>query len=266
MTRSIDVSVGDVSDAYAGAVGTLWEMVMGEQIHVGGPHATTELATTAGIERGCRVLDICSALGGPARQLARDFGCRVTGIDATPAMVEEATRRTAAAGLAERVAFRLGNALDLPFKASSFDLVWGQDAWCYVTDRERLVREAGRVARPGGTLAFTDWIAGDGVPDEELVPLLGFMLFPSLETRAGYTRLLRENGWRVTRDLDLGDDFALQLARYHGTIRGELGPEITRRFGEGFFEAVDKGIGCWERAAREGTVGRGLWVATKSVG
>ena len=198
MTRSIDVSVGDVSDAYSGAVGTLWEMVMGEEIHIGGPLATTELATMAGIENDSRVLDICSALGGPARQLARDFGCRVTGIDATPAMVEEATRRTSAAGFDERVTFRLGNALDLPFRGSSFDVVWGQDAWCYVTDKERLIREAGRVIKPGGTLAFTDWTLNDGISDEELAPLLGFMLFPYLETRAGYTRLLEENGWEVT--------------------------------------------------------------------
>ena len=73
MTMSIDISVGDVSDAYSGAVGTLWEMVMGEEIHIGGPRATTELATMAGIDNDSRVLDICSALGGPARQTCQGF-------------------------------------------------------------------------------------------------------------------------------------------------------------------------------------------------
>ena len=264
MNISIDISVGDVSHAYSGAVGTLWEMVMGEEIHIGGPSATVELASMAGIGNDSRVLDICSALGGPARHLARDFGCRVTGIDATPAMVEEATRRTSVAGLDEKVTFRLGNALDLPFRGASFDVVWGQDAWCYVTDKERLIREAGRVIQPGGTLAFTDWIQNDGIPDDELAPLLAFMLFPYLETRAGYTRLLEENGWQVTSAVDLSRDFALQFTRYLGMIRGELGLEITRRFGREFDEAVEEGIACWEKAAREGKVGRGLWVAKKT--
>ena len=91
------------------------------------------------------------------------------------------------------------------------------------------------------------------------------MLFPNLETRAGYTRLLEENGWQVTSDVDLSDDFALQFTRYLGTIRGELRPEITRRFGGEFFGAVEEGIASWERAAREGKVGRGLWVAKKTV-
>jgi len=150
MKKHIDISIAEVSEAYAGPVGTLWEMVMGEEIHIGGTIATRELAVLAGIKKDDRVLDICSALGGPARHLAAEFGSRVTGIDATPAMVDEATRRTVAAGLDGRVTFRLGNALDLPFRGSSFDTVWGQDAWCYVTDKARLIREAARVTKTGG--------------------------------------------------------------------------------------------------------------------
>ena len=36
MKKHIDISIAEVSEAYAGAVGTLWEMVMGEEIHIGG--------------------------------------------------------------------------------------------------------------------------------------------------------------------------------------------------------------------------------------
>ena len=125
---------------------------MGDEIHIGGPVATRELAVMGGIRKDSRVLDICSALGGPARHLAAEFGCRVTGIDATPAMVEKATKRTINSGFDGRVTFRLGNALDLPFRESSFDTVWGQDAWCYVTDKARLIREAARVTKSGGPL------------------------------------------------------------------------------------------------------------------
>jgi len=262
--KRIDISISEVSEAYAGPVGTLWEMVMGEEIHIGGARATRELAAMAGIRKDAHVLDICSALGGPARHLAADFGCRVTGLDATPEMVEEAKRRTAATGLDGRVNFRLGNAIDLPFRASSFDTVWGQDAWCYVTDKARLICEAGRVIKPGGTIAFTDWIQIVDVPDRELDPLLIFMLFPYMETTGGYTRLLEENGWEVTTVDNLSRDFAVQLTRYLETIQGELRPEITQRFGHGFYSAAEEGIALWEKAAHEGKVGRGLWVAKKT--
>jgi sarcosine/dimethylglycine N-methyltransferase len=264
MKKHIDISIAEVSEAYAGPVGTLWEMVMGEEIHIGGTTATRELAVLAGITKDARVLDICSALGGPARHLAAEFGCRVTGIDATPAMVEAAARRTGAAGLDGRVTFRLGNALDLPFRGSSFDTVWGQDAWCYVTDKARLIREAGRVTKSGGTIAFTDWIQLRDVPDRDLEALLSFMLFPYLETPQGYPGLLEENGWEVTKAEDLSRDFAEQFTMYRTRIQGELRPEIIRQFGDSFFSAVEDGIVLWENAAHEGIVGRGRWVARKT--
>ena len=264
MKKGIDISIAQVSEAYAGPVGVLWELVMGEEIHIGGSMATRELAARAGIRKDARVLDICSALGGPARHLATEFGCQVTGIDATAEMVAEAQRRTASAGLDGNVAFRLGNALDLPFRALSFDTVWGQDAWCYVTDKARLISEASRVTKPGGTLAFTDWIQLRDISDTELNPLLEFMLFPYLETFEGYRQLLGEHGWVVISADDLSRDFSEQFTRYFETVKGELRPEIIRRFGSTFYSAAEEGFALWEEAAREGIVGRGQWIAQKS--
>ena len=44
--------------------------------------------------------------------------------------------------------------------AATADFVWGEDAWCYVVDKPRLVAEAARLVKPGGTIAFTDWVEG----------------------------------------------------------------------------------------------------------
>ena len=110
---------------------------MGEQIHVGADVQTDIMAQKAGVNKNTSVLDVCSALGGPARHLARKYGCKVTGLDATMKMVDEAAKRTEKEGLMHLVTNKLGNALDMPFKAAAFDIVWGQDAWCYVTDKEK---------------------------------------------------------------------------------------------------------------------------------
>jgi cyclopropane fatty-acyl-phospholipid synthase-like methyltransferase len=76
---------------------------MGEEIHVGGASETDALARRAGITASTTVLDVCSALGGPARHLARTIGCKVTGLDATPKMHAEAVRRTRDAQLDGKV-------------------------------------------------------------------------------------------------------------------------------------------------------------------
>ena len=52
--------------------------------------------------------------------------------------------------------------------AGSADFVWGEDAWCYVTDKPKLIAEAARVVKSGGTIAFTDWVEGPaGLTDAE---------------------------------------------------------------------------------------------------
>ena len=95
----LDVGIENVTEEYDGPGGVLWEMLMGEQIHVGGAKETDILARKAGMTAGSHVLDVCSALGGPARHLAKKYGCRVIGLDAARRMHEDAIRRTQEAGL-----------------------------------------------------------------------------------------------------------------------------------------------------------------------
>ncbi|MDL5501769.1 MAG: hypothetical protein QSU88_00990, partial [Candidatus Methanoperedens sp.] len=110
--KKLDFTIADINEVYEGPVGVLWEILMGEQIHVGGDSQTDIMAKKAGVNKNTNVLDVCSALGGPARHLARNFGCKVTGLDATMKMVNEATKRTEKERLSHLVTCKLGNALD----------------------------------------------------------------------------------------------------------------------------------------------------------
>ena len=62
------------------------------------------------------MIDIGSGIGGPARYLAATYGCRVSGVDLTAEFVATAMDLTRRVGLADRVDFRQGSALDLPFE------------------------------------------------------------------------------------------------------------------------------------------------------
>jgi SAM-dependent methyltransferase len=168
----------------------------------------------AGITASSRVLDVCSALGGPARHLAGQFGCTVVGLDATVKMHDEALRRTKEAGLDGKVSFKLGNALDMPFRADTFDVVWGQDAWCYVTDKARLMRECARVLKPGGVVAFTDWVERGSMNEALCIALNSFMAFPYLETIDGYATLAESSGLQILECEDLTPDFARHVQGY----------------------------------------------------
>ena len=136
------------------------DLAVFDEQHGGGREATRELARLTGLRADMHVLDVGSGLGGPARTLAAEFGCRVTGRDLTEEFCRAAVMLTARVGLQERITFQHGSALDLPFEATSFDVVWTQGMLMNIADKPRLFAEAYRVLRPGGRLAFQASLAG----------------------------------------------------------------------------------------------------------
>lgn len=261
--RRLEVGLEQVNEVYEGPGGLLWEMLMGEQIHVGGEQETDALARMAGVSASSRVLDVCSALGGPARHLASKIGCTVVGLDGTRKMHTEAQRRALAAGLEGKITFMLGNALDMPFDSATFDVVWGQDAWCYVTDKERLIRECARLVKPGGVVAFTDWIETGPMSDELWTALNTFMVFPYLETLGGYARLVESAGLEVVAREDLSPDFARHVQTYLDAIERTHRPAIVAGYGQQMYDEVERGIRLWRDGSAAGQVGRGRIIARK---
>ncbi len=261
--RKLGYSLEDVQRLYEGPVGVLWEMLMGEQIHVGGAMETETLAHKAKITNMTSVLDVCSALGGPARHLAKKFRCKVTGLDATKKMVNEAKIRTEREGLSNLVSFKLGDSLNMPFKAGTFDIVWGQDAWCYVTDKNLLISEAARVLKPDGTVAFTDWLQVGNMTNMECEALNSFMVFPYIETLDGYEEILMQNGFTILEKEDLSVDFKKHCHMYQDMLKNELKDIIIKKYDEELYKAADTGLSLWVSAADAGKVGRGRLIGKK---
>jgi SAM-dependent methyltransferase len=141
-----------------------------DQFHVRGLGATRELAEALGIDAGASLLDVGCGLGGPARFLAATYGCHVTGIDLSQPFIEAARMLTERCGLAGRVTFLQGNALDLPFTDAFFDHAWTQHVAMNIADRVGFYRSIHRVLKPGGRLAIYDVALGDGGPPIYPVP------------------------------------------------------------------------------------------------
>jgi len=108
------------------------------------------------------VLDVGCGIGGPARTLAAEFGCRVVGLDLTAEFCRAAEMLTDRLGLAERVRFRHGDAAAMPLEDCSFDAVWSQNTLMNIEDKGRVFSEVRRVLRPGGRFAFETVLAGTG--------------------------------------------------------------------------------------------------------
>ena len=133
-----------------------------DELHAGGRIATRALAELAGLRSGMKVLDVGSGVGGPARTLAHEYGCFVTGLDITDEFVKAARLLSDMVQLEGHVSFQTGNALELPFADESFDVVWSQNTLMNIEDKEAAVKEASRVVRKEGVLVIETILAGAG--------------------------------------------------------------------------------------------------------
>ena len=133
-----------------------------DQFHTRGLLATADLAREMGLAAGMRVLDLGCGLGGPARYLADTYGLDVTGVDLSDSFVDTARYLSERCGLADRTTFVVGDAMDPPVEAASFDRVFLQHVAMNIADRVALYRAIRRVLRPGGKLGIHDLVAGAG--------------------------------------------------------------------------------------------------------
>lgn len=100
---------------------------------------------------GRSVLDIGCGDGTFAFELARR-GARVTGIDASQAMIDAAQAR-AVRDHAD-VSFAVATSEQLPYAAAQFDVVTAITVLCFIDDARPVFREIARVLRPGGRLVI----------------------------------------------------------------------------------------------------------------
>lgn len=206
MTAESDIGLSDVQAVYSGPEGNLWELIMGQQIHIGGFGSSMDLAERAGIAQGSCGVDLCCCNGAGCRFLTRFRQVeRMVGVDATETVVASGRQRCKADGLDGKIEFVLADACDSGLADSSVDFVWGEDAWCYVVDKAKLISEAARLVKPGGVIAFTDWVWGAvASSDQEATRFMKFMKFPNVQSIGGYSELLVQSGCDVSVAEDTG--------------------------------------------------------------
>jgi SAM-dependent methyltransferase len=119
--------------------------------------AIERLLDAAGADRDLKVLDLCCGQGNVSEALL-SRGCRVVGMDFSPAMLAFARQRARTATFIE------ADAQDLPFSDGEFDVVVSNLGVCHIPDQPLALAEARRVLRPGGRFAMTVWCGPETSP------------------------------------------------------------------------------------------------------
>jgi len=210
-------------EAVRGAVGlfyddmdAFYEAVWGGNLHAGlwsGPEDRAPLAEAqdrmtdlfverVGLRAGQRLLDVGCGTGIPAARAVRTAGCRVVGVTVSRAQLARAAALARDAGLSDRLAFLMSEALALPFEDGVFDGAWALESIFHVADRPGALREISRVLRPGARLVLTDLVETRPL-DARQRGVVGALQIASLAGPDDYRRLLPEAGLQCLEVQDL---------------------------------------------------------------
>ena len=165
-----------------------------DEFHVRGAAVSNELVQEIYL-KDAKVLDVGCGLGGPSRMLADQFNCQVTGIDLCEEYVSTAHKLSELVGLSGQTEFVHGDALNLPFKDGSFDIVWTQHVQLNIENKTKFYSEIKRVLNEEGALVYYDIFKKDDKDINYPVPWANNASINFLETIPFVDNLLNNLGF-----------------------------------------------------------------------
>jgi SAM-dependent methyltransferase len=232
-----------------------------DQDHYGGLEAVETLARRAAIGPGTRVLDVCAGLAGPARFLAHRFGARVTALDLNAGRCLGGAELSRLVRLHRLVRSIRGDAQQLPFRRGAFDAAISQEGLLHVPDKGRVLRECARVLRPGGRIAFSDWIAAPRLEDGERRRLEEWMAAVAIETVPGYRALLGRAGFTAIEAQDLSGEW-IEILRRRLEMYRSLREDTVARLGQARYDEYNQLYAFFVGLVQAGKLGGARFSAT----
>ena len=180
-----------------------------DEFHIRGIEVSNELANLTNL-RNKKVLDIGSGLGGPCRMLADQYNCDAYGIDLSTDYIETAKKLSDLVTVNGTTKFSVGDALNLPFKDKSFDVVWTQHVQMNIKDKFRFYSEINRVLSEDGMFIYYDIFQHDPIEINYPVPWANNSSVSFLQTIENMEAILGGLGFvkhHTTNQTDKGLEF-----------------------------------------------------------
>jgi len=220
-----------------------------DEFHLGGHEATMALTTSLEIDTDSKVLDVGSGLGGPAREMARTYGCHVTGIDLQPEFVYAAEGLSLMTGMEGSTSFEVGDVTGLDHSDDAFDAATMLHVGMNVPNKPGLFSAVAAALRPGGRFGIYDVMRTAGT-DADLgfpLPFAADAGDSHLATSDEYVAALENAGLTIVHVIERADLVGRVIRRAADGPRTALnlglvmGPEFPTMFAN-LRDAVTNGL------------------------
>lgn len=120
-------------------------------------HTNSILLKMGEIKESDIVLDAGCGVGGSTIYLAKNVGCKVTGITLSEKQSRTATKFAEQNGVGHLVSFQMMDYTKTSFPDNSFDVVWAVESMQTAVDKSDFFKEVKRILKPGGRVVIADW-------------------------------------------------------------------------------------------------------------
>ena len=189
---------------------SLDDMSVIDEFHIGGRQASEEFLDQLRLQERSLVLDVGCGLGGPARFVASQFGCLVSGIDLTHEYVDTGNVLSNWVGLDKKVILQQGSATALPFPDGQFDAAYMMHVGMNIADKKSLFVEVFKVLKPDGIFGIYDVMQIGSGEMQYPAPWAASKSTSSLASPQDYQTGLKEAGFNILATRERGD-FAIEF-------------------------------------------------------
>ncbi|MCK9210738.1 MAG: methyltransferase domain-containing protein [Ignavibacteriaceae bacterium] len=194
-----------------------------KNLHEAVLNTNTLLAKLGEIKSTDVVLDAGCGVGGSAIYLAKNIGCKVSGITLSEKQAETATEFAKQHGVSNLASFHAMNYTATSFANNSFDVVWAIESMQTAVNKSDFLKEAKRILKPGGKIVIADCFKSYDYPFEKN-KLMNLMF----------------NGWAVS-DVLSSEEFINKANQFGFTLEKEqdvtkeVYPSVVRFFFAAFW-------------------------------
>ena len=256
---------------------TFYSLVWGgEDIHIGlydeteskaireaSDKTVERMAGKVTLGKGGRILDLGAGYGGAMRYMVRTTGADAVCLNISATQNDRNRHRVRQAGLTDKIDVKHGVFEDVPEEDGTFDVVWSQDAFLHSDQRGKVMAEAFRVLKPGGTLVFTDPCQADDIGPGVLQPVYNRLKLNDLGSFRFYREAANAVGFEVVEQ----EDMTHELRNHYARVREEMlaNYQALRDAGASaeYLDNMAVGLAHWVDAADSGNLAWGIQVFRK---